>query len=186
MPALIVQKMIRRRRVRLSSSSSPGKPGQPVQGGGVHSESAAAGTASLSFQRFTRWKTLNLSTVLALLPFLLTGCVIFPHGDLQAPPANGTVLDSQTHQPIPQAKVIRRIPRLDRTSVMCTDQHGEFSFKRDKDLGWLLMVDYAPNRIQYRIEAAGYVPFETNRYGGGSFYRGTLPHDFGVVLLEKQ
>jgi hypothetical protein len=69
---------------------------------------------------------------------------------------------------------------------MCTDQHGEFSFKQDKDLGWLLMVDYAPNQIQYRIEAAGYVPFETNRYGGGSFYRGTLPHDFGVVLLEKQ
>ena len=68
MPTLIVQETIRRKRTRLSSSPPPGKPGQPVQGGGVHSESAATGTASLSFQRFTRWKTLNLSPVLALLP----------------------------------------------------------------------------------------------------------------------
>jgi hypothetical protein len=42
------------------------------------------------------------------------------------------------------------------------------------------MRDFSPWR------SAGYVPLETNQYGGDSFYRGTLPHDFGVVLLEKQ
>lgn len=48
------------------------------------------------------------------------------------------------------------------------------------------MVDYAANQIHYGIEAGGYRPFETNLYGGGSFYRGTLPHNLGVVLLHRE
>jgi|SRR5690348_16739823 len=124
-------------------------------------------------------------TVLMLLP-TLTGCVIFPHGELVAPPARGRVLDSETLEPVPHSKVVRRIGRLDRNRETFTDGQGDFVFKKDKDLKWLLMVDYAANQIHYRIEAGGYRPFETNLYGGGSFYRGTLPHDIGEVLLQRR
>lgn len=124
--------------------------------------------------------------VVGLLLTLLTGCVIFPHGDLVAPSARGRVLDSATLEPVARARVVRRIPRLDRARETCTDAEGQFAFKRDKDLGWVLMVDYAPHRIEYRVEAGGYRPFQTNLYGGGSFYRGTVPHDLGQVLLHRQ
>jgi hypothetical protein len=123
--------------------------------------------------------------VLVLLPTLLTGCVIFPHDQLMAPPAQGKVLDSETLSPLPHSKVVRRIVRLDRNRETFTDGQGDFAFKKDTHLRWIRMVDYAPNEIQYRIEAAGYRPFETNRYGGGNFYPGKLPHDFGVVLLHR-
>ena len=116
---------------------------------------------------------------------LVTGCVIFPHGELMAPPAQGKVVDSDTLEPLPHAEVVRRIERLDRKRVVFADADGEFSFKKDRDLGWLLMVDYAANRIEYLVKAGGYCSFETNLYGGGSFYRGTLPHDLGVVRLSK-
>ncbi len=123
---------------------------------------------------------------LGLLPMLLTGCVVFPHGDLMAPAAQGRVLDSETQEPVVNAKVVRRIERLDRSRVTFTDRKGRFAFKKDKDLGWLLMVEYAANQIQYQVDAAGYHRFVTNLYGGGSLYRGTLPHDLGLVRLQKQ
>jgi hypothetical protein len=123
---------------------------------------------------------------IGLLPMLLTGCVIFPHGVLMAPPAQGRVLDSESNEPVVNAKVVRRIERLDRSRVTFTDVEGGFAFKKDKDLGWLLMVDYAASQIHYEVDAAGYQPFGTNLYGGGSFYRATLPHDLGVVRLQKQ
>lgn len=123
---------------------------------------------------------------LGLLPVLLTGCVIFPHGELVAPSAQGTVLDLETREPVVHAKVTRRIERLDRSRVTFTDEEGGFTFEKDKDLGWLLMVDYAANQIHYQIEAAGYQPFGTNLYGGGSLYRGTLPHHLGIVGLQRQ
>lgn len=69
--------------------------------------------------------------------------------------------------------------------MIFTDGEGAFVFKKDKDLAWVLMVDYAANEIQYRIEASGYQPFETNLYGGGSFYPGSLLHDIGGVLLHR-
>lgn len=123
---------------------------------------------------------------LGLLPTFLTGCVFFPHAELMAPPAQGRVLDSDTLEPVPKAKVVRRIERLDRDRVTFTDSNGAFTFKKDNDLGWLLMVDYAANQIHYRIDSIGYRVFQTNLYGGGSFYRGRLPHDLGVVLLQRQ
>jgi hypothetical protein len=119
------------------------------------------------------------------LPTLVAGCVIFPHGDLMAPPALGKVVDAETLDPLPGAKVVRRIEKLDRNRVTLTDAQGEFAFKRDRDVGWILMVDYAAQRIRYSVEARGYRPFETNLYGGGSFYRGTLTHDLGLVQLHK-
>jgi hypothetical protein len=125
-------------------------------------------------------------TLLVLVPTLLAGCVIFPHGQLVAPPAQGRVLDSETLEPLPHSKVVRRIERMDRTRVTFTDGHGDFAFKKDTHLRWLLVVDYAANEVQYRIEAAGYRPFETNLYGGGSFHPGTLPHDLGAVLLRRK
>ena len=125
-------------------------------------------------------------TLLVLLPTLLTGCVIFPHSQLIAPPAQGKVLDSETLEPLPHAKVVRRIEKLDNSQMTFTDGKGDFAFKQATRLRWLLMVDYAANKIQYRIEAAGYRHFETNLYGGGSFYSGTLPHDFGAVLMLRQ
>lgn len=123
---------------------------------------------------------------LGLLVALLPGCVIFPHGELVAPSAQGRVLHSETQEPVVHAKVTRRIERFDRSRVTFTDEQGCFAFKKDKDLRWLLMVDYAANRIHYQIEAAGYQSFGTNLYGGGSFYPGTLPHDLGVVGLRRQ
>jgi len=127
-----------------------------------------------------------LLTVFALLLTLNTGCVIFPHGELMAPPAQGRAVDSGTLEPLRHARVVRRIERLDRERVAFTDAQGRFAFKQDRDLGWLLMVDYAANQIQYRIDAIGYRSFETNLYGGGSFYRGRQPHDLGIVPLHRE
>ena len=137
-------------------------------------------------QSFAFMKAFFPVAALGLLPMLLTGCVVFPHGDLMAPAARGRVLDSETQAPIVNAKVVRRIERLDRSRVTFTDREGRFAFKKDKDLGWLLMVEYAANQIQYQVDAAGYHRFVTNLYGGGSLYRGTLPHDLGPVRLQKQ
>lgn len=117
---------------------------------------------------------------------LLTGCVVFPHGELVAPPAHGRVLDSDTLEPLSQAKVTRQIIALGQSQVAFTDQQGEFALKADKRLGWLLLVEYPGNQVQYRIEAASYRTFETNLYGGGTLYRGTRPHDLGVVPLKRQ
>jgi hypothetical protein len=157
------------------------------------SECAGRGSAAIHSPRrrivdaswFDVMKASFRLTMLVLFPALLTGCV-FPHGQLMAPPAQGRVLDSETLEPLPHSKVVRRIERLDRNRVTVTDGKGDFAFKKDTHLRWLLMVDYAPNEIQYRIEAAGYRPFETNLHGGGSLHPGTLPHDFGVVLLHRQ
>lgn len=115
----------------------------------------------------------------------LAGCVVFPHGDLAAPPASGFVLDSRTLQPVAMATVTRRIGERRTVQVVHSDRHGRFALKKEKDLGWLLMVDYAANRIHYRIEAPGYDAYETNLFGGGSFARGAVPHDLGAVLLGK-
>ena len=125
-------------------------------------------------------------TVLVLLPTLFTGCVLFPHGELMAPPAEGKIVDSETLSPLPHARVVRQIERLNRDRTTCTDAQGDFSFPKDTDLKWLLMVDYAANKILYRVEAGGYRTFETNLYGGGSFSHGSLPHDLGVVRLQKE
>lgn len=142
-------------------------------------------------RRVARWlfdsmKALFPVAALGLLPMFLTGCVVFPHGDLMAPAAQGRVLNSETQEPVANAKVVRRIERLDRSRVTFTDREGRFAFKKDKDLGWLLMVEYAANQIEYQVDAAGYHRFVTNLYGGGSLYRGTLPHDLGFVWLQKE
>ena len=134
---------------------------------------------------------------LLLLFTLVTGCVIFPHGELVAPPAHGRVVDAETLEPLPNAKVVRRIERLNRSQVAFTDAQGGFGFKQDKDLRWLFAVDEVADEFSYSIEVAGYRPFQTNRYGGGVFYppkavhegRSHSPpkrHDFGLVLLHRQ
>jgi hypothetical protein len=121
---------------------------------------------------------------LLLLTFL-TGCVIFPHGELVAPPASGQVMDSDGLQPVAQAKIVRHIEAFDRTRVVRSDEHGAFHFKKDSDLCWLLFVCYAASPIQYRVEADGYQPFTTNLYGGGSFSRGRQPHELGQIFIHK-
>ncbi len=115
---------------------------------------------------------------------LCCGCVVFPHAVLQAPAAEGTVLDGETRKPVEGAAVTRRIVRLNRKCVTATDAQGRFKFKEDKDCAWLVGVDYAASVIEYRIETATYRLFETNLHGGGSLYRGTMPHSLGIVLLE--
>jgi hypothetical protein len=122
---------------------------------------------------------------LALVTCLLTGCVIFPHGEWVAPPASGQVLDAENLQPIAQAKVVRSILALNRTRVASTDEHGAFELKKDRDLRWLPFVCYGAGPIDYRIEAEGYQPFTTNRYGGGSFSQGRQPHGLGHILMHR-
>jgi hypothetical protein len=121
---------------------------------------------------------------LLILPSL-TGCVIFPHGEWVAPPSSGQVLDAGDLQPVAQAKVTRHIEAFDRRRVVSTDADGDFDMKKDTDLRWLPFVCYAANPIDYRIEAAGYRPFTTNLYGGGSFIHGRQPHHLGQILLQK-
>jgi len=121
---------------------------------------------------------------LLILP-ALTGCVVFPHGEWVAPPASGQVLDAGDLQPIAQARVTRHIEAFDRERVVSADAHGNFDLKKDSDLRWLPFVCYAATPIDYRIEAAGYRPFTTNLYGGGSFSHGRQPHHLGRILLQK-
>lgn len=128
---------------------------------------------------------LSILILLGLFQSALTGCVVFPHGELVAPPAQGRVVDAETREPVVESKVTRRIGRSDQRQITFTNRRGDFAFKKAQRLGWLLMVDYGPNQIHYRFEAAGYRSFETNLYGGGSFYRGTLSHDLGIVLLQR-
>lgn len=116
---------------------------------------------------------------------LLAGCVVFPRGELAAPPASGQVLDSDDLRPVAHAKVVRHIEAFDRTRAVRTDEHGSFDLKRDTDVRWLPFVGYAASLIQYRIEAEGYRPFTTNLYGGGSFSHGRQPHELGRILLHK-
>lgn len=114
-----------------------------------------------------------------------TGCVIFPHGGLVAPPASGQVMDSASLRPLAHAKVERHIQMVDRSRVVTTDPQGRFTLKKDTDLRWIPFVCYAASSIQYRITTEGYHPFTTNLLGGGSFYRGRQPHELGQVLLRK-
>ena len=116
---------------------------------------------------------------------VMTGCVIFPHGEWVAPPASGQVVDSDDLRPVAQAKVARHVEAYDRTRVVRTDEHGTFDFKKDTDLRWLPFVCYAASPIKYRIEAEGYRSFTTNLHGGGSFSHGRQPHELGQVLLQK-
>lgn len=115
----------------------------------------------------------------------LAGCVVFPHGELVAPAASGRVLDAQSLRPVRQARVTRRVDAWDRTCVTFTDDRGAFELRKDTDLRWIPFVCYAASAIRYRIDANGYSPFTTNRYGGGSFHRGRSLHDLGQVLLRK-
>lgn len=117
-------------------------------------------------------------TLLALSAVLFTGCVIFPHSELVAPPAHGRVVDSDTFEPIHNAKIVRWIAREDRRKQILTDEQGCFAFAQDKDLAWLLMVDYI-NEIRYRVDAAGHLPYETNLHGVQS-------HDLGLILLQRE
>jgi hypothetical protein len=127
-----------------------------------------------------------MKPLLALFILLvLTGCVIFPHGEWVAPPASGRVLDGDDHQPVARAKVTRLIEAFDRKRVVSTDAHGNFDFKKETHLRWLPFVCYAATPIHYRIEAEGYRPFITNLYGGGSFSHGRQPHELGQILLQK-
>jgi hypothetical protein len=117
-------------------------------------------------------------TLFALSAVLFAGCVIFPHGELVAPPAQGRVVDSDTLEPLQNAKVIRCIMRAGRTNQVFTDAQGQFAFKQDKDLKWLLTVTYI-NEIRFRIDAAEHLPFETNLHGA-------QPHDLGLILLQRE
>jgi len=130
-------------------------------------------------------KSLHLVSVALGLQTLLSGCVVFPHGELVAPQASGRVLDSETLQPVAHARVTRRIDSLNRTSATLTDDRGAFQFQKDSDLRWIPFVCYAANSIDYQIKAEGYRPFTINLHGGGSFYRGTLAHALGDLLVVR-
>ena len=127
-------------------------------------------------------RTILLACPAALLPF--TGCVLLPHTSLVAPPASGQVLDKQTLKPIGHASVVRRIEGADKTFKTITDEGGSFQIAKSSQLVWLGGCR-AANSIDYVVLAEGYRPFQTNMYGGGDFYRGTVPHDLGRILLPR-
>jgi len=119
------------------------------------------------------------------LSLFITGCVIFPHGDLTAPPASGQVLDAQGFQPVTNATVVRRVAATDQTRRTVTDSRGAFQLKKETELRWRPYFCPGPSPIHYRVEAKGYQPFETNRSGGGVFSGGDTPHNLGQVLIQR-
>jgi hypothetical protein len=123
-----------------------------------------------------------LAAAAVLLP--VTGCVPLAHRSLVAPPASGQVFDEETMKPIPHATVTRRIQAVDRKSSITTDATGSFSFAKRSKWFWLAGCR-AASPIEYRVSAQGHSAFQTNYYGGGDFYRGTVPHEFGRILLPK-
>ncbi len=123
-----------------------------------------------------------LAWVAALLA--VTGCVPLAHSSLVAPPASGQVVDVQTLNPISHARVTRHIEAVDKTSNTTTDDTGSFSFPKRSKWFWLAGCR-AANPIEYRVSAEGHKTFQTNLYGGGDFYRGTLPHDLGRIFLLR-
>ena len=114
----------------------------------------------------------------------VTGCVPLGHSSLVAPPASGQVVDLETLKPIIHAKVTRRIQAVNKTSNTTTDDAGSFSFPKRSKWFWLAGCR-AASPIEYCVSAEGHSAFKTNVYGGGDFYRGTVPHDFGRILLPR-
>jgi hypothetical protein len=114
-----------------------------------------------------------------------SGCVLFPQRGLVAPSASGEVLDSGTLKPVAGAVVVRQITVGDRATTSRTDESGFFQFERQKGLRWLTGCR-AAGPIEYRIVAEGYAHFQTNLYGGGDFYGGSIPHNVGRVLLQRE
>ncbi len=131
-----------------------------------------------------RWSFAIAISAAALV--VLSGCVVFPHGELVAPPADGRVVAADTWTAISGARVVRRIDNVKREAITASDRDGYFAFKKKNRLGWLLMVEYAATGIHYRIAADGYRSYETNLFGGGTLYAGRRPHELGLVLLEPE
>jgi hypothetical protein len=113
-----------------------------------------------------------------------TGCVPLAHRSLLAPPASGQAADMETLKPIAQASVVRHIEAVAPTSTAITDDKGSFHFEKNSRLLWLAGCRVA-RAIEYCVSAQGYTPFQTNLCGGGDFYRGTVPHDLGRILLLR-
>jgi len=114
----------------------------------------------------------------------ITGCVPIAHRSLVAPPALGQVVDLETLKPIAHASVTRHIDAVDKTSNTTTDDTGSFSLPKHSKWFWLAGCR-AASPVEYRVSANGHTPFQTNLYGGGDFYRGTVPHDLGRILLLR-
>jgi len=110
---------------------------------------------------------------------LTSGCEI----QLEAPAASGTVLDSKSLAPIPDAFVIRHIDFRDRKTHARTDKNGHFKFGEAKRLA---IGCSAANEITYRVEAPGYATFTNTMYGGGVFSGGEVPHDLGRIMLAPK
>lgn len=114
----------------------------------------------------------------------LIGCVPLGHSSLVSPPASGQVVDGKTLKPVTHARITRHIEAVDKTSNTTTDDTGSFSFPKRSKWFWFAGCR-AARPIEYSVLAEGYSPFQTNLYGGGDFYRGTVPHDLGRILLLR-
>jgi hypothetical protein len=123
---------------------------------------------------------ISLVCVAVLLP--VTGCVPLGHSSLVAPPASGQVVDADTLKPISHARVTRQTQAVDMTSIISTAEIGSFLFSKRSKWFWLAGCR-AAGPIEYRVSAEGHKTFQTNTYGGGDFYRGTVPHELGRILL---
>ncbi len=123
-----------------------------------------------------------VACVALLLP--VTGCVPLGHSSLVAPPASGQVVDAETLKPIMRARVTRQIRAVDKASNTTTDDTGSFSFRKRSKWFWFAGCR-AASPVEYRVSADDHRAFQTNLYGGGDFYRGTVPHDLGRILLPR-
>jgi len=96
------------------------------------------------------------------------------------PSASGRVIDAVSGEPVSHAEVVRECSgKSKRTS---TNENGDFSFHGR----WRLQValgDTTRSARSYRIEAAGYQRFETNRFTFGWANRGSAKDNLGVVAI---
>ncbi len=90
----------------------------------------------------------------------------------------------ETLTPITHATVTRHIEAVDKTSNTSTDDTGSFFFPKRSKFFWLAGCR-AGRAIEYRVSAEGHQTFHTNLYGGGDFHRGTVPPDFGRIVLHR-
>ena len=127
-----------------------------------------------------RAKLAWLSLCLFLLPIWTIFCKVI----WRELPASGRVVDSISHQPVMGA-IITQIDSAEVTNQTTSDSNGRFKLPGRRGVMVLPFYDYAVVYANYRIEAAGYPLFTTNR---GVYYLGIVDdrHDFGDIHLSPK
>jgi hypothetical protein len=120
---------------------------------------------------------------LFLIPWLLGGCLPFPHFPQRSPEFQGRALDARTHAPVQGAKVFL----TDRPSVSCkTDSSGNFRLGATHkfQISFLMLLEARVADWPSREEGyTGLTVSHTNYQPSGFFYQGDTPIE---ALLEPE